>query len=256
LKDALLEALAEHLTRGGKRISIKQLIEGDIAPERFEERQREFLFSADDVLEETVSSVTELEEKYERVAERFFEARGKALTNTEYYLSMVNDLDVYVATSMRTREDFRHMASVCEKIFSDEQLKALNLRYFDPTLSAAAGHEDKGLIECLMVKCAKPPGGAVLLQRETIGQILGLAVPEAVRPLRDLTTDEVAEIFGIKPCTVLDWLHRGQFGAEGVGWYRMGRRYFIRRDAISNPLPSSAMRSTKPFALPRQPAVR
>jgi hypothetical protein len=29
------------------------------------------------------------------------------------------------------------------------------LRYFDPTLSAAPGHEDKGLIECLMVKCAK-----------------------------------------------------------------------------------------------------
>ncbi len=28
-------------------------------------------------------------------------------------------------------------------------------RYFDPTLSAAGGHEDKGLIECLMVKCAK-----------------------------------------------------------------------------------------------------
>src|SRR5947209_5226612 len=31
----------------------------------------------------------------------------------------------------------------------------MNLRYFDPTLSAAKGHEDKGLIECLMVKCAK-----------------------------------------------------------------------------------------------------
>ena len=31
----------------------------------------------------------------------------------------------------------------------------MNLRYFDPTLSVAGGHEDKGLIECLMVKCAK-----------------------------------------------------------------------------------------------------
>jgi hypothetical protein len=36
-----------------------------------------------------------------------------------------------------------------------QRLKSLNLRYFDPTLSAAQGHEDKGLIECLMVKCAK-----------------------------------------------------------------------------------------------------
>jgi hypothetical protein len=68
---------------------------------------------------------------------------------------MVNDLDVYVATSMRTRQDFRDMASVTESIFSDSRLKSLNLRYFDPTLSAAEGHEDKGLIECLMVKCAK-----------------------------------------------------------------------------------------------------
>jgi hypothetical protein len=31
----------------------------------------------------------------------------------------------------------------------------MHVRYFDPTLCAAEGHEDKGLIECLMVKCAK-----------------------------------------------------------------------------------------------------
>src|SRR5438128_11434244 len=68
---------------------------------------------------------------------------------------MVNDLDVYVATSMRNRQDFRDMATTCDAIFSEPKLKDLNLRYFDPTLSAAAGHEDKGLIECLMVKCAK-----------------------------------------------------------------------------------------------------
>jgi hypothetical protein len=30
-----------------------------------------------------------------------------------------------------------------------------NIRYFDPTLSAATHHEDKGIIECLMVKTAK-----------------------------------------------------------------------------------------------------
>jgi hypothetical protein len=68
---------------------------------------------------------------------------------------MVNDLDVYVATSMRTREDFRKVADRCTQIFRHAELQALNLRYFDPTLSAAAGHEDKGLIECLMVRCAK-----------------------------------------------------------------------------------------------------
>jgi hypothetical protein len=68
---------------------------------------------------------------------------------------MVGDLDVYVATSMRTRNDFRNMADTCDEIFGDGRLKSLHLRHFDPTVSAAAGHEDKGLIECLMVKCAK-----------------------------------------------------------------------------------------------------
>lgn len=78
-----------------------------------------------------------------------------ASRNTELYLSMVNDLDVYVATSMRIRQNFRDMAATCEKIFSDPRLAKFHLRYFDPTMSAARGHEDKGLIECLMVKCAK-----------------------------------------------------------------------------------------------------
>jgi hypothetical protein len=47
------------------------------------------------------------------------------------------------------------MADFCEKVFRAPSLKHLTLRYFDPTVSAAEGHEDKGLIECLMVKSAK-----------------------------------------------------------------------------------------------------
>jgi len=68
---------------------------------------------------------------------------------------MVSDMDIYVATSMRSRTDFRAMAEFCESVFSDSKLKELRVRHFDPTMSAAIGHEDKGLIECLMVKCAK-----------------------------------------------------------------------------------------------------
>ena len=48
---------------------------------------------------------------------------------------MLNDLDVYVATSMRNRQDFRNMAETCERIFSDLRLKEMNLRYFDPTFT-------------------------------------------------------------------------------------------------------------------------
>ncbi|MGO9685193.1 MAG: hypothetical protein ACLPTZ_21925 [Beijerinckiaceae bacterium] len=85
----------------------------------------------------------------------FQNARAKALDNTNQYLSICNDLDVYVATSMRGRQDFRDMAATCDRIFGSPRLKQYNLRYFDPTLSAAEHHEDKGIIECLMVKAAR-----------------------------------------------------------------------------------------------------
>ena len=97
----------------------------------------------------------DFDDKFGAVADKFFAARKEALNNTQHYLSMVNDLDVYVATSMRNRQNFRDMARFCDDVFNDESLADLQLRYFDPTLSAARGHEDKGLIECLMVKCAK-----------------------------------------------------------------------------------------------------
>jgi len=155
LKNALLEALCAHQSAGGGRITIRRLLEGNLVKDKYAERQQELLFSADDVLEEPIESEADIETKYDAAAAKFFKARDSALKNTRFYLSMVGDLDVYVATSMRNRRDFREMANACEKIFSDERLKSLQLRYFDPTLSAAAGHEDKGLIECLMVKCAK-----------------------------------------------------------------------------------------------------
>jgi hypothetical protein len=155
LKEALVSAIRVHISRGGGPIAIRRLLDPGFLGEKYASRQQELLFSAEDVLDEAVESEADIEKRYDRLASRFNSARQLALNNTELYLSMVNDLDVYVATSMRTRQDFRDMAADCERIFSDERLRALNLRYFDPTLSAAAGHEDKGLIECLMVKCAK-----------------------------------------------------------------------------------------------------
>lgn len=87
--------------------------------------------------------------------EAFQKARAEALQNTRIYLSLCNDLDVYVATSMRGRQDFRDMANTCQQIFGSRKLERHHVRYFDPTLSAAEHHEDKGIIECLMVKTAK-----------------------------------------------------------------------------------------------------
>ena len=154
LRDVLLDSYRAHAATGNPSPTIRELLENRI-PVAFRARQQEFIFSADEVLDEAVSSEDELSSKYERIASKFTDARAAALDNTRHYLSMLSDLDVYVATSMRTRQDFRSMADTCERVFGDARLSSMNLRYFDPTLSAAGGHEDKGLIECLMVKCAR-----------------------------------------------------------------------------------------------------
>ena len=147
-RQLLLDGLRKHK---GSSVTFRQLVEGVSQPAN----RDQLLLSYDDVLNASVSSEADLNGRFDEQFERFFSAREMATRNTELYLSMVNDLDVYVATSMRNRQNFRDMATSCEKIFGDDRLKEFHLRYFDPTMSAARGHEDKGLIECLMVKCAK-----------------------------------------------------------------------------------------------------
>lgn len=155
-REAALQSLEtaweRHAAGGGGAIDFRELLKRYIVNGGNEEQM---LLSYDEVASQQVTSKIEVRSQFRIVADKFLDARQKAIQNTEYYLSSVNDLDVYVATSMRTRKNFRDMADACERIFSDQRLKDLHLRYFDPTLSAAKGHEDKGLIECLMVKCAK-----------------------------------------------------------------------------------------------------
>ena len=120
--------------------------------------------------DDEVRDESEVVALYSGQRDAFERARASAIENTRVYLSVCNDLDVYVATSMRTRNDFREMAMTCERIFEASELQKYNLRYFDPTLSATEHHEDKGLIECLMVKTSK-----VLLyfaqHRESLGKV-------------------------------------------------------------------------------------
>lgn len=156
LKQALVDAWEDHKRRGGGIISIRNLLDEICKREKYEESKDDLLLSADEILDDKIKFDQDIETKYTLVAKSFSNAKDAALRNTKYYLSMVDDLDIYVATSMRERKDFRNMAEKCDKIFSNERLKKLNLRYFDPTLCATNGcHEDKGLIECLMVKTAK-----------------------------------------------------------------------------------------------------
>ncbi|MBI2264302.1 MAG: hypothetical protein HYU64_03910 [Armatimonadetes bacterium] len=155
LKRVLLEAFNIFRDQGGKRATVRQLLDGKYVADNYSHEKQELLFSSDELMDAEITVEEDLDRKYSEIAVKFTEARKKALSNTKLYLSMVDQLDVYVATSMRTRNDFRNMADLCDRIFADQRLRRLNIRYFDPTLSAAEGHMDKGLIECLMVKCAK-----------------------------------------------------------------------------------------------------
>lgn len=154
LLDYIKGKYEEGAKAGRKRIKIKDLISYDgTQPRLYDESQ--LSFSLDEAIDQEVGSIKDLDGAILPLIAKFNNARSRALKNTKLYLSMVSDLDVYVATSMRNRNDFRSMADFCEEVFDDPRIRDLKLRHFDPTLSAADSHEDKGLIECLMVKCAK-----------------------------------------------------------------------------------------------------
>ena len=148
--------LNAYRSRGGGRMVIKDLFDDKSQIAKDDPQTQMMLqFTTEEFAEDTVSSEQDIREKVQVVAKRFVRARALAISNTRLYLSIVNELDVYVATSMRRRADFREMSRDSAIIFKQSVLQRLRLRYFDPTISAADGHEDKGLIECLMVKCAK-----------------------------------------------------------------------------------------------------
>ncbi len=150
------QLVAAYNRRGGTTTSIKTLVESANAENEDDfQAQLAFPLATEEIENEQVESEEELRAKLGGVLERFRSARQRALENTKIYLSICNELDVYVATSMRNRTDFRTAAESIRRIFSDPRLDAYQLRYFDPTLSAANTHEDEGLIECLMVKRAK-----------------------------------------------------------------------------------------------------
>jgi hypothetical protein len=151
----LLDMYRDSQQNGHRTVSIRQILTGNYGLKKYNDIQMQLKLSVDDFMEENIQNENDIHQKVGKVSDKFKTVHSLAQENTEKYLSMVGDLDVYVATSMRIRDDFRTMTEFCERIFGDERLKTLNIRYFDPTLSAAGHHEDKGLIECLMVKCAK-----------------------------------------------------------------------------------------------------
>ena len=153
----ILKSYENAIKQGHNHPTVKELMEGKYLDEGEYQQMNMFNgeFCLSDSLEHQIDSRDDLEKTINELADKWALAHKKALINTELYLSLVSDLDVYVATSMRTKENFVSMATFCEKVFKSEKLKDYDLRYFDPTMSAADSHEDKGLIECLMVKSAR-----------------------------------------------------------------------------------------------------
>ena len=149
----VVDSYKNAIEQGVKRPLFKDILSGKYNATKPEAVQLG-LFEDDTNVSE-VNSVKDAEEKATDLAKRFWAAHQKALSNTDRYLSLCNDLDVYVATSMRIKNNFIEMANFCERVFAMLKEKGLTLRYFDPTISAAESHEDKGLIECLMVKSAR-----------------------------------------------------------------------------------------------------
>lgn len=113
------------------------------------------LFDNDDFDEKPIEDEKQIKRICHELSRRYVKAKESADKNTKLYLSLVADLDIYVATSMRTKDDFLKMSQFCKEVFEDKGLAQFDLRYFDPTISSTNSHEDKGLIECLMVKSAK-----------------------------------------------------------------------------------------------------
>ena len=67
MKAVLVSSLKDHLSRGGGKISIRALLDGSYVQQRYADLQKQFIFSADDILTDEVSTAEELEAKY-RVA--------------------------------------------------------------------------------------------------------------------------------------------------------------------------------------------
>ena len=111
--------------------------------------------AAADLLHHTIDDEADLRALLDLLRQRFLKVRDAARSNTKHYLSICNELDVYVATSMREAKHFRDAGEACDRIFSSPMLAPYDLRWFDPTMSACVSHEDKGLIECLMVDQAR-----------------------------------------------------------------------------------------------------
>jgi hypothetical protein len=122
LKKSLLEAYHLHVESGGGPSTLREILNEDKVKLELGDRQMRTKFSANEVLDEPIGSREDIEQKYARLVGLYQCVREAALRNTELHLSMITEMDVYVATSMRSPEDFQEVAAFCDEVFSDPRL--------------------------------------------------------------------------------------------------------------------------------------
>lgn len=105
-----------------------------------------------------VPDADEVRRKAERLAPKSEDELGRieqtqqtALGNLANYLT-ADHMDVYVATSMRSDADFVSVNHFVQALFSDDRIRPLKLRYFNPTQSWIDDRIAKGLVEALMLR--------------------------------------------------------------------------------------------------------
>lgn len=106
-------------------------------------------------IDEYVSSGEAIESVISKFLEEVMRCRQNGIRNQEQYINSAAEMDVYVATSMRDERDYREMNGFIADVFGRHDVARLNLRYFDPTQAYCPNKYDKGLVECLMIRCAK-----------------------------------------------------------------------------------------------------
>ena len=149
-------------------------------------------------IDEYVASQEYIRKTIEDFVAEVKRCRRAGIKNQEQYINSASEMDVYVATSMRDDRDYVEMQAFIDQVFGRKDIARLNLRYFDPTQAYCPNKHDKGLVECLMIRCANVTIYCAQRQ-DTMGKdselaiTLGLGKPAIVYvPYGDNEPDRIA----------------------------------------------------------------
>jgi hypothetical protein len=156
-----------------------------------------------DFLEESMAQLSSKKAEVDQV-------RVRATKNQNTYLTW-DHMDIYFATSMRKAWEYQDLYGFIERLMGRDELKDLDLRYFDPTQAYTDNRVNKGLVEALMLKRARCTVYSVQ-DTDTLGKDSELASTLAqgkpvIAFIPDLDPDDRArQLVAEDPATILERL--------------------------------------------------